>query len=79
MHSLVIRYVVDLEALYIPNIKKAIILHADLVVIDYEGCVLDACCLAFLGSLITLRIPSYSLKDDDIVIDYGITLFILLI
>lgn len=78
MHSLVIRYVVDLEALYIPNIKKAIILHADLVVIDYEGCVLDACCLAFLGSLITLRIPSYSLKDDDIVIDYGIALFFLL-
>lgn len=58
--------------MYVPDVKKVLRLHAELIVIDYEGSVFDACNLAFLGSLLNLRIPSYSLKDDELVVDYGI-------
>lgn len=63
---------IDLGELYVPDVKKLLMLHIDLIIVDYEGSVFDACCLAFLCSLYTLRIPSYSMKDDEIVINYGI-------
>ena len=66
---------IDLGELYVPDVKKLLMWHIDLIVVDYEGSVFDACCLAFLCSLYTLRIPSYSMKDDEIVINYGIFLY----
>ncbi len=65
------RYVIDVGELYVPEMKKMICLHADLLCIDYEGSVLDACCIALLAALMTLKIPTAILKDDTAVFDYG--------
>ena len=67
-----VRYVINLGELYNADIKKTLFLHIDLIVIDYEGSVFDACCLALLGSLYTLRIPKYKIVKDEVVEDYGI-------
>ena len=48
-----------------------ICLHADLLCIDYEGSILDACCIALLSALLTLRIPKVQIKDGNPVFDYG--------
>ncbi|KAK8833566.1 hypothetical protein WA577_001500 [Blastocystis sp. JDR] len=64
------KYVIDVGELYVPEMKKMICLHADLLCIDYEGSVLDACCIALLAALMTLKIPTAILKDDTAVFDY---------
>lgn len=51
--------------------------HADLVCIDYEGGALDACSLALLAALINLRIPSLSMKNDEVIFDYSIVYILL--
>lgn len=65
------RYVVNTHSLYSKETDRVIQIHADLVCIDYEGGVLDACSLALLAALINLRIPSLSLKEEELVLDYG--------
>ena len=62
---------VDVSELYVPEMKKVICLHADLLCIDYEGSILDACCIALLSALLTLRIPKVQIKDGNPVFDYG--------
>ena len=44
-----------------------------MICIDYEGSVFDACSLALLVALINLRIPTVSLKEEELVFDYGMT------
>ena len=39
---------IDLGELYVPDVKKLLMLHIDLIIVDYEGSVFDACCLALL-------------------------------
>ena len=51
---------------------RVIIAHADLICIDYEGSVFDACSLALLAALMNLRIPTMSLKEEELIFDYGI-------
>lgn len=48
-----------------------ICVHASIICIDYEGSILDACCLALLSALLTLRVPKLSLKEKELVFDYG--------
>lgn len=71
------RYVIDMGELYVPEMKKMICLHADLLCIDYEGSILDACCIALLAALMTLKIPLVVMKDDTATFDYGMPLILL--
>lgn len=57
---------------YFRETDRIAVLHADLLCIDYQGSILDACCLALLAALMDLRIPSISLKEEELVLDYGI-------
>ena len=61
------RYVIDVGELYVPEMKKMICLHADLLCIDYEGSVLDACCIALLAALMIFPLTGCekSLLDKD--------------
>lgn len=68
------RYVLDMHDFYFRETDRIAILHADLLCIDYQGSILDACCLALLAALMDLRIPSISLKEEELVLDYGISL-----
>lgn len=67
----IFRYVINTHDLYSKETDRIIVVHADLVCIDYEGGALDACSLALLAALINLRIPSLSMKDDEVVFDYS--------
>ena len=71
------RYVVDTHDLFFKEIDRIAVLHVDLLCIDYQGSVLDACCLALLAALMDLRIPAVSLKDDELVFDYGRSFLVL--
>ena len=65
------RYVLDMHDLYFRETDRIAVLHADLLCTDYQGSILDACCLALLAALMDLRIPVISLKDEELVLDYG--------
>ena len=71
-HCFMFRYVINTHDLYSKETDRIIMVHADLVCIDYEGGALDACSLALLAALINLRIPSLSMKNDEVVFDYSI-------
>ena len=55
---------------YAKEVNRVIVAHADLICIDYEGSVFDACSLALLAALMNLRIPTVSLKEEELVFDY---------
>ncbi|KAK8803975.1 hypothetical protein WA171_000068 [Blastocystis sp. BT1] len=64
------KYVIDAHDLYAKEVNRVIVAHADLICIDYEGSVFDACSLALLAALMNLRIPTVSLKEEELVFDY---------
>ena len=60
------RYVLDMHDFYFRETDRIAILHADLLCIDYQGSILDACCRALLAALMDLRIPSISSTEEGV-------------
>lgn len=61
--------IVDLEGLCIEEGKKAWKLHIDIYILDFDGNIMDAVCLAAVNALLTTRIPTARIVNDEICID----------
>lgn len=61
---------VDLEKLVIIPGKKVWMIFLDLHIVDYDGNLFDAAVLGSLAALMNTKIPSTTIEDDEIVIDY---------
>ena len=61
--------IVDLEGLCIEEAKKAWKLHIDIYILDFDGNIMDAACLAAVNALLTARIPTARIVNDEITID----------
>ncbi|KAF5302008.1 hypothetical protein FQR65_LT08673 [Abscondita terminalis] len=60
---------INLNDLCIYKEKLVWCLYADLICLDYDGCLIDACLLALLTALKTVKLPSV---DYDVAIDHKI-------
>ena len=61
---------IDLEKLCIIEGSKAWKLHIDIYILDFDGNLMDASCLATVSALITTKIPTVKFVNDEISIDY---------
>jgi len=62
--------VVDLEKMVIIPGKKVWMIFLDLHIVDYDGNLMDAAVLGSLAALMNTKIPSTTIEDDEVVIDY---------
>jgi exosome complex component RRP42 len=62
--------VVDLEKLCIIEGEKVWMVFLDLHVIDYDGNLMDAAVLGSVAALMTTKIPTIKIEDDEVVLDY---------
>ncbi|NYB53026.1 MAG: exosome complex protein Rrp42 [Methanobacteriaceae archaeon] len=62
--------VVDLEKLVIIPGKKVWMIFLDLHILDYDGNLFDAAVLGSVAALMDAKVPSTTIEDDEIVIDY---------
>ena len=62
--------VVDLEKLCIIEGEKVWMVFLDLHVIDYDGNLMDAAVLGSVAALMTTKIPTITIEDDEVVLDY---------
>ncbi|BDZ68026.1 exosome complex protein Rrp42 [Methanobacterium ferruginis] len=62
--------VVDLEKLTIIPGKKVWMIFMDMHIVDYDGNLFDAAVLGCLAALMTTKVPSTTIEDDEVVIDY---------
>ena len=62
--------VVDLEKLAIIPGKKVWMIFMDLHIVDYDGNLFDAAVLGCLAALMNTKIPTTTIKDDEIVLDH---------
>ncbi len=61
---------IDLEKLCIIEGSKAWKLHIDIYILDFDGNLMDASCLAAVSALLTTKIPTVKFVNDEISIDY---------
>lgn len=61
---------IDLEKLCIIEGSKAWKLHIDIYILDFDGNIMDASCLAAVSALLTTKIPTVKFVNDEISIDY---------
>lgn len=59
----------DLEKLCIIEGTKAWKLHIDIYILDFDGNLMDATCLAAVSALLTTRIPSVKFVNDELTLD----------
>ena len=62
--------IVDLEKLCVEEGKNVWMIFIDLHILDNCGNLFDACELAVMAALSTTKIPTASMVDDELVIDY---------
>ena len=62
--------VIDLEKLCIIEGEKVWMVFLDLHVIDYDGNLMDAAVLGSVAALMTTKIPTITIEDDEVVLDY---------
>lgn len=62
--------VLDLEKLVIIPGKKVWMIFLDIHVIDYDGNLMDAAVMGSVAALMNAKIPSTTIEDDEVVIDY---------
>ncbi|AEG17502.1 exosome complex protein Rrp42 [Methanobacterium paludis] len=62
--------VVDLEKLCIIEGKKVWMIFVDLHILDYEGNLMDTAVLGTVAALMNAKIPTATVEDDEIVLDY---------
>lgn len=55
---------IDLKALCIAEGILSWVLHCDMICLDYEGNVVDACLLSLLAALKNVRLPAVSIDED---------------
>lgn len=60
---------VDLEQLCIVEGSKVWKLHIDIYILDFDGNLMDAACLAAVSALMTTRIPSVKIVNDELFFD----------
>ena len=60
---------VDLEQLCIIEGSKTWKLHIDIYILDFDGNLMDAACLAAVSALITTRIPTVKFVNDELFVD----------
>jgi exosome complex component RRP42 len=60
---------VDLEKLCIVEGDKVWKLHVDINVLDFDGNLMDAACLAAVSALLTTKIPTVKFVNDELFID----------
>jgi len=60
---------VDLEKLCIVEGSKTWKLHIDINILDHDGNLMDAACLAAVSALLTTKIPTVKFVNDEIAID----------
>lgn len=59
----------DLEKLCIIEGSKVWKLHIDIYILDYDGNIMDAACLAATSALLTTKIPTVKFVNDELSID----------
>ena len=60
---------IDLEKLCIVEGSKVWKLHIDINILDFDGNLMDAACLAAVSALLTTKIPAIKFVNDEISID----------
>lgn len=60
---------IDLEKLCIVEGEKTWKLHIDITILDYDGNLMDASCLAAVSALLTTQIPAVKFVNDELTID----------
>ncbi len=60
---------IDLEKLCIIEDSKVWKLHIDIYILDFDGNLMDAACLAAVSALLTTKIPSVKFVNDELSID----------
>ena len=60
---------IDLEKLCIVEGSQTWKLHVDINILDYDGNLMDAACLAAVSALLTTKIPTVKFVNDEITID----------
>ncbi len=60
---------IDLEKLCIVEGSKTWKLHVDINILDHDGNLMDAACLAAVSALLTTKIPTVKFVNDEITID----------
>lgn len=60
---------IDLEKLCIVEGSKTWKLHVDINILDYDGNLMDAACLAAVSALLTTKIPTVKFVNDEVTID----------
>lgn len=60
---------IDLEKLCIVEESKVWKLHVDIYILDFDGNIMDAACLAAVSALLTTKIPTVKLVNDEIALD----------
>ncbi|MCH7757489.1 MAG: exosome complex protein Rrp42 [Thaumarchaeota archaeon] len=57
-------HMVDVSQLVIEKNKSVVGVFADIVVVDYDGNLFDACSYAATAALLTSKMPKWEMKDD---------------
>lgn len=62
--------IIDLENMVLIPGKKVWMIFIDMHVVDYDGNLMDAAALGAMAALMDTKIPTATVQDDEVVIDY---------
>lgn len=62
--------IIDLKKLALISGKKVWMIFIDMHILDYDGNLLDAAALGAMAALLNTKIPTATVKDDEVVVDH---------